>query len=218
MINHTYLKIQLECDIHGTYEADPIQADKGNKVLCPVCNPAEKRHKAKPIAKVYERINQLFPEERQLKASDLPTIRGELLDAQDGICPLCNKMLNKPVVDHWHAKGNKGNSKVRLCICAGCNSLVGVIENHLPRYLVDYSDTSTWLNNLAEYLTSGTTNLIHPTERPKIKLNKTEFKALSEFVKDTYNKVIKYPLKGLLTIKQEEYYTQFKEYKVINVQ
>lgn len=213
MKNHTYLKIQLECIKHGVYDADPIQADKGSKVLCPICNPSEKRHKAKPIDKIYERFNQLHPNEEQLKTSDLPIIRGELLDIQDGVCPLCNKMINKPVVDHWHSKGNKGNSKVRLCICAGCNSLVGVIENHLPRYLVDYSDTSIWLNNLSKYLTSGTTNLIHPTEKPRIKLGKIEFKGLADYVKSTYNKIIKYPLKGLLTVKQEYYY---KEYKGIN--
>lgn len=144
---------------------------------------------------------------------DIEIIRGELLDLQNGICPLCNKSITKPVVDHWHTKKNNGNGKVRMVLCATCNSLLGVIENHLPRYLVNYSDAPNWLDNVSRYIQHVTTNLIHPTEKPRVKLNKTEFKALQEYVKGTYNKAIKYPVKGLLNKRQEEYY---KEYKLHN--
>lgn len=155
---------------------------------------------------MYEKVNKKYPKEVQLSNPDVGVVRAELLDIQDSVCPLCNRLIRRPVVDHWHQKVNKGNGKCRLVICAGCNSLVGRIENALPRYLVDYSDAPLFLRNLADYLEAGTTNLVHPTERPRVKLTRTEFKGFQEFMKSKYNKAIKYPLKGLLTLNQESYY------------
>jgi hypothetical protein len=206
-----YHKEPHECPIHGWVFVDPVNKAKGTVEQCPECNPSVQTRSITPPLKVYKELEKTYPEEIQLKASDIPIIRKQLVELQDGVCPLCGKHLVSPVVDHWHSRGNKGNSKVRSAICAGCNSLLGVIENHLPRYLVPYSDASSWLRNVANYLVSGTTNLIHPTERPRVKLTKTEFKVFAEFVKSTLKKTIKYPAKGLLTIKQEEYYKQFKE-------
>lgn len=165
---------------------------------------------------MYEKINKKYPEEVQLSNPDVGGVRGELLDIQDSVCPLCNRLIRRPVVDHWHQKVNKGNGKCRLVICAGCNSLVGRIENALPRYLVDYSDAPLFLRNLADYLEAGTTNLIHPTERPRIKLTKAEFKGFQSFMKERYNKAVKYPLKGLLTINQESYYLAYTSNKALN--
>lgn len=159
------------------------------------------------------KMNKVHPTEEQLSTKDLATIRGELLDLQNGICPLCTKSIRNPAVDHWHIKHNKGNGKVRMVICATCNSMLGNIENHLPRYLIDYSDASNWLVNVAKYIQLDTTNLIHPTERPRIKLTKTEFRGLQEYVKSIHNKVIKYPLKGTLTKLQEDYYKAYTESK-----
>lgn len=177
--------------------------------MCPTCNPAEKRYEPLDIYKVYERINKVHPKELQLSTQDVGYVRGELLDIQDSMCPLCNRLIRRATLDHHHTLVNKGNGKCRLVICAGCNSLVGRIENALPRYLVDYSDAPTWLRNLANYFEAGTTNLIHPTERPRVKLTKTEFKGFQEFMKQRFNKGIKYPAKGLLTLSQESYYTLY---------
>lgn len=209
---HIYHKISTNCDTHGEYLADPVQYHKGIKELCPKCNPAVKIHTPYNINKIISKMQDKYPNDTQLKTQDLSTIRGDLLDLQNGICPLCNRSINKPIVDHWHTKKNNGNGKVRMVLCATCNSMLGVIENHLPRYLIDYSDAPNWLDNLVRYLQVNTTNLIHPTERPRIKLNKTEFKKLSNYVKTAYNKVIKYPIKGLLNKRQEDYYNEYIVY------
>lgn len=202
--------------MHGEYLADPVQYHKGIKELCPKCNPAIKVYAPYDINKIISKMHKKYPKEVQLDVSDLGNIRGDLLDLQNGICPLCNKSISKPVLDHWHTRKNNGNGKVRMVLCATCNSMLGVIENYLPRYLIEYSDAPNWFDNLVRYLQANTTNLIHPTERPRVKLNKTEFKKLSDYVKLTYNKVIKYPLKGLLNKRQEIYYNEYINYKENN--
>lgn len=194
------------------YFTDPHKLlNKGlqHSVLCPSCNPAIKTYEAVPNEKVIQGMNNKYPEELQLEVKDLPRIRAELLDLQDAVCPLCNKLLTKVVVDHWHQKRNQGNGKVRQALCSGCNSMLGVIENSFPRYLIDYSDAPMWLENTAKYLRCGTTNLIHPTERKKITLKVNEFKVFAQWVKDTFKKTIKYPRKGILTRPQEVLYKQY---------
>lgn len=178
-------------------------------MLCPTCNPAEKRYEPLNINEIYTEINTRYPDEVQLSNPDVGRLRGELLDIQDSTCPLCNRLIRRAVLDHHHRLVNKGSGKCRLVLCAGCNSLVGRIENALPRYLVDYSDTPLFLRNLASYLEAGTTNFIHPTERPRIKLTKTEFKGFQEFMRTKYNKAVKYPNKGLLTLNQESFYLMY---------
>jgi hypothetical protein len=40
------------------------------------------------------------------------------------ICPICNRNLDSPVIDHDHENG-----KVRGIICCHCNSALNIIEN-----------------------------------------------------------------------------------------
>ena len=214
MYNHLYVKMQAHCDFHGMYFTDPhklLNKCLPHSKLCPDCNPAIKTHQAVPNEKVIKAMNAKYPQEVQLESKDIPKIRAELIDLQDAVCPLCNKLLNKVVVDHWHRKRNQGNGKIRQALCAGCNSMLGVIENTIPRYLIDYSEAPMWLENAASYLRCETTNLIHPTERKRITLKITEYKAFALWVKNALNKVIKYPKKGILPKTQEALYEQYKD-------
>ena len=212
MHKHLYVKVGTICDFHGMYFTDPHKLhnkELPHSILCPTCNPAVKVHQAVANEKVISQMNKVYPKELQLEPKDIPIIRAELLDLQNGVCPLCNKMLSKMCLDHYHQKRNNGNGKVRQVLCTGCNSMLGVIENSLPRYLIDYSDAPTWLENVADYLRCQTTNLIHPTERKRITLKVTEFKAFAQWVKDTLGKVIKFPKKGVLPKTQEVLYKQY---------
>lgn len=190
--------MKAQCNTHGEYLADPIQYHKGIKETCPKCNPAIQVYMPYKLSKIIDRINIKYPVDTQLTVKDIEVIRGELLDLQNGICPLCNKSITKPVVDHWHTRKNNGNGKVRMALCATCNSMLGVIENHLPRYLINYSDAPTWLDNAARYIQNSTTNLIHPTEKPKVKIGKTEFNILMKKYLEKYptKSILKYPQNG----------------------
>jgi hypothetical protein len=56
-----------------------------------------------------------------------------MLEAQRGLCFLCDKPMRRPHLDHSHTTG-----KIRRLLCGGCNSAVGKIELDpmwLPRVL-----------------------------------------------------------------------------------
>jgi uncharacterized NAD(P)/FAD-binding protein YdhS len=64
-----------------------------------------------------------------LTNNDISIIRQQLYDKQNGICFLCSHKIKNPVLDHNHKTGI-----VRGCICAGCNRILGKIENNYRRY------------------------------------------------------------------------------------
>lgn len=148
----------------------------------------------------------------QLRPVDVQKFRQTLASLQDDICPLCERELDAPVLDHWHTRINKGNGKVRLVICRTCNSLLGKIENAFPRYKIPYSLAPKWLENTAKYLLRDTTNLIHPTEKPKLKVSKTQFKKLQAVCEaDGIKFKFKYPTNGMLSGGALELYNKYKE-------
>lgn len=70
----------------------------------------------------------------RLSAAGLIRHRNELLNEQGNVCALCGEgfdQKNPPVTDHDHSTG-----VVRGVLHRGCNSLLGVIENGRPRYLL----------------------------------------------------------------------------------
>lgn len=47
-----------------------------------------------------------------------------LLEKQGGVCPLCQRELKRPSIDHCHSTG-----KIRGILCRHCNSSLSVFEN-----------------------------------------------------------------------------------------
>lgn len=98
---------------------------------------------------------------RRLKVSEVAATRLALAEKQGGRCAICQLPLNKPVLDHCHSTGN-----VRATLHAGCNSLLGKVENNYRRYGVAH--LPAFLSGVASYLQRHTTNqtgLLHPTHK-----------------------------------------------------
>ena len=97
---------------------------------------------------------------RQLKQKDIATVRLELIEEQHGICPLCEEVINDPVLDHSH---KKDEGWVRGTICRLCNLYLSRIENQRSRYhMQDDRKLSIFLNNVVDYINIKT-DMIHPT-------------------------------------------------------
>lgn len=158
--------------------------------------------------------NPTVPNEpwKQLETKDIPQLRSSLLQEQSGKCGVCGCSGSNIVwcLDHEHKKGFGGTGLVRGVLCRNCNSAEGKIVRLLKRFGVKMNELSGWLRNLADWLDKNHYPFIHPTERARIKVSKTEFKGFMEFMKSTYNKIVKYPLKGLLTKNQESFYKLYK--------
>ncbi len=115
-------------------------------------------------------------------------IRDRLLEEQNGMCPICDKAIERgaEVLDHQHQNG-----RVRAVLHRQCNSFEGKLANALKRfYGIDVSTFSslkrsdyTELNNLIQNLESlwyhdYSANPYHPGHRFK------EHKRISQLRKE----------------------------------
>ena len=140
----------------------------------------------------------------QLKSSDIEKIRNKLCAEQNNICPICQNIINRPVLDHHHIKRIKGTGLVRGVLCNSCNVFLAKIENNCVRYAIGSDRLPEVLRAIAEYLEKEHTCLIHPSEKPKEpKLKKSSYNQLhKEWRKDwRYSKkrFPEYPKSGKLT-------------------
>jgi hypothetical protein len=117
----------------------------------------------------------------QLISTQVKFVRDSLLEKQNGKCPLCERDVYIPTLDHYHGKKQHGTGLVRGVICNTCNRMTGVVENNFIRNGIDYSDAPQFLRNLADYVESKRERYIHPTERSKI----------PKLMKSSYNKLVK---------------------------
>ncbi len=117
----------------------------------------------------------------QLRQCDIPTVRNVLLTEQEGICPVCNREINDPCLDHSHTRRNEGSGLIRGVLCRACNVLVAKVENNCVRYGVVHMALPEVLRSMADYLEQPDLPMIHPSEAPKPKLLK----------KSSYNKLKK---------------------------
>lgn len=96
----------------------------------------------------------------KLKHGEVAVVRLRLLDEQRGLCAVCGTPVTaRPVLDHDHRTG-----AVRGVLHAGCNSLLGKLENNAARYGV--RDIGTFTNGVAAYLRKhmvNVTQMVHPT-------------------------------------------------------
>ena len=98
---------------------------------------------------------------QRLKASEVSVIRERLGQQQHGRCAICQLPLVRPVLDHDHSTG-----AVRATLHAGCNSLLGKVENNYKRYGV--TNLAAFLAGTAAYLQRHSTNqtgYLHSTHK-----------------------------------------------------
>lgn len=100
----------------------------------------------------------------RLKTTEVAAYRNKLVGQQDGKCAVCGEpfTLNNPaVLDHDHTTG-----QCRGALHRGCNSMLGVIENNAPRYLLtNVARLAKFLGNLIAYKFKDHGDVFYPTHR-----------------------------------------------------
>jgi hypothetical protein len=109
----------------------------------------------------------------KLKTREIKAYRETQLQHQGQKCALCGEDIElDTVLDHDHKTG-----LIRQVLHRGCNSLLGKIENSMPRSRVDIRRLEGIAHNLISYLTTIHTDVTHPTHlTPEEKLMKKKKK------------------------------------------
>lgn len=95
----------------------------------------------------------------KLKQKQIAEYRQQQLEKQNNCCALClEPIVDDAVLDHDHKTG-----LLRQVLHRGCNSLLGKIENSMPRSRVDINRLGGIARNLISYLTVTHTDIRHPT-------------------------------------------------------
>ena len=140
-------------------------------------------------------VSQAVP----LKQGQVFEVRSRILEEQEGKCPICDRDIKDPCLDHSHIKRTKGTGLVRGVLCRACNVLVAKMENNCVRYGVDQSSLPRVLRNMASYLEKDQYQLIHPSELPSPpKLKKSSYNKLKKSWPGK-GKAPDYPKSGRLT-------------------
>lgn len=97
----------------------------------------------------------------KLKYREVQEYRVQQLFRQNYRCALCNDRIeDDAVLDHDHKTG-----LVRKVLHRGCNSLLGKVENGMPRSLMTLERLEVWSKNLFTYIQTQHTEYLHPTYR-----------------------------------------------------
>ena len=96
----------------------------------------------------------------RIKYSEIPVVRGYLLEQQNNCCGLCGDTIEegKAVLDHDHRSGI-----IRRVLHRGCNSMLGKIERNMARSEIDLFRLMKIADKVADYISNTTSNWIHPT-------------------------------------------------------
>jgi hypothetical protein len=95
----------------------------------------------------------------KLKTIEIKQYREAQLLNQNNQCALCGEVIiEDAVLDHCHKTG-----LIRQVLHRGCNSLLGKIENSMPRSRVDIRRLEGIAHNLVNYLNTTHTQIRHPT-------------------------------------------------------
>lgn len=109
----------------------------------------------------------------KLKHSEIKTFREQLLVEQSYRCALCDDTVfpTEAVLDHDHKSGI-----IRAVLHRGCNSMLGKIENSMPRSQINLERLRKFAVNLVSYIETPHTDITHPTyktpEEKKMKKKK----------------------------------------------
>lgn len=147
---------------------------------------------------------------RQLKTTEVTTLREEILAEQDGCCAWCNDHITEETgvsLDHQHKKksdpvGPDGAGLVRGVLCRSCNVLEGKIWNNMTRFKQPetVNDRIQLLRSLIEYYEKGTYPIVHHTEKAKEPtVSKRNYNKLKKLY-DGKKKFPEYPKSGKLTL------------------
>ena len=99
----------------------------------------------------------------KLKYSEIKPYREKQLLAQDQKCALCGEDISdNAVLDHDHKTG-----LIRQVLHRGCNSMLGKIENSMPRSEMTIDRLETFALRLITYMRTQHTEVLHPTYKTK---------------------------------------------------
>lgn len=97
----------------------------------------------------------------KLKYTEVKSYRTQQLELQNHSCALCGEtIIDDAVLDHCHKTG-----LIRRVLHRGCNALLGKIENNMARNHVDLDRLEMLASNLAAYIATEWTDILHPTHK-----------------------------------------------------
>lgn len=154
---------------------------------------------------------------KQLKGTDIKTIKQMILEKQGYRCAICGKeiTLENSVLDHQHKNkkadpnGINGDGLIRGVLCQEDNLSEGKIWNSTSRFQGARTpqDRINWLRKLIQYYEAGTYPFIHPTEKvPEKSISKRQYNKL----KKVCEKVPEYPKSTHLTKRLRELFDKYK--------
>ena len=111
---------------------------------------------------------------KRLSPKEQAQLREDLLLQQNGICLLCQELIEpgKAVLDHCHKTG-----QIRAVLHRGCNSMEGIIQNNLARNLISPERLQAILANLISYQ-KQLKPILHSTHRtPEERKERTKKRA-----------------------------------------
>ena len=109
------------------------------------------------------------PKAVHLTRADIKPMRELIAEEQHNICPMCQRPLDNPCLDHFHRERLGGTGHVRGVLCRGCNALLGKIENNCRRNKVPLEMLPVVLANTALYLQKEPHPLLFPAKPTKNK-------------------------------------------------
>ena len=132
------------------------------------------------------------------------------------ICPICNKEINNPVVDHQHKKKVRGTGRIRNNICSNCNVFIAKTENNCTRFKIAQEELPEVLKNISEYFGAQQYNIIHYTDKEsRPTLSKIQANKVLKYWEYLYpgKKKLKYPKSGVLTKDWEDALKKLQEFQ-----
>ena len=99
----------------------------------------------------------------KLKSTEIRGYRLQQLKQQNNLCALCgDAIIDDAVLDHDHKSG-----LIRQVLHRGCNSMLGKIENAMPRSRMNRQRLRVFAVNLLGYIETAHSDVIHPTHKEK---------------------------------------------------
>lgn len=99
----------------------------------------------------------------KLKSTEVKSYRLQQLQQQNNLCALCGELIiDDAVLDHDHKSG-----LIRQVLHRGCNSMLGKIENNMPRSRMNRDRLRMFALNLLTYIETQHCDIIHPTHKEK---------------------------------------------------
>mgnify|MGYP000036971559 CR=1 FL=1 len=132
------------------------------------------------------------------------------------ICPICNKEIVSPVLDHQHKKKVRGTGRIRNNICSNCNVFIAKTENNCTRFKIAQEELPEVLKNISEYFGAQQYNIIHYTDKEsRPTLSKTIANKVLKYWEYLYpgKKKLLYPKSGVLTKDWEDALKKLQEFQ-----